>query len=122
MRIIVSLLCLSFLSLTGSHAFAADYTNSQLFKVTIWQNDEETEFEFENPSHYEWEKGTKVVKGEEAEKQVKTLFRELSLSKDTKVNDVKQRLEKFGLSNVDRFVVRWIDGEGKLYTWHWDKK
>ncbi|WP_246941207.1 hypothetical protein [Bacillus pinisoli] len=122
MRIVVSLLCLLLLSSTGLHAYAADYTNSQLFKVTIWQNNEETEFEFENPSHYEWEKGEKVVKGEAAQEQVKKVFRTLSLSKDVKVDEVKQRLANFGYTEIDRFVVRWMNNEGKLYTWHWERE
>ncbi|WP_456278004.1 hypothetical protein [Bacillus sp. AK128] len=108
--------------LVSSQAFAADFTNSQLFKVTILQNNEETEFEFENPSHYEWEKGSTVVKGKEAQKVVTDIFNELSLTKQTKVNEIKVNLEQYGFTEVDHFVVRWIDQDGKLYTWHWEKE
>jgi hypothetical protein len=105
----------------GSLTYAADYTNSQLFKVTIRENNEEIQYEFENPSHYEWEKGTKVVKGEEAEKEVEALYHQLGISKKAKVNEIKASLENYGFTNMEHFVVRWIDQDGLLYTWHWEE-
>ncbi|MBM7660543.1 hypothetical protein JOC85_001315 [Bacillus mesophilus] len=110
------------LPLTGSQALAADYTNSQLFKVTISQNGEEVEYEFENPSHYEWEKGSTVIKGKEAEQKVANLYHQLGISAKTDVQEIKATLVKQGYTEMDHFVVRWIDQDEKLYTWHWEKE
>ncbi len=110
------------LLLISSSAGAANYTNSLLFKVTVWQGGIENEFEYENPSHYEWEKGSNVVKGEEARFIVEKMYHYLKVSKFTKVDQIKATLEQKGFSNMDRFVVRWIDLNGNLYTWHWEKE
>jgi len=107
---------------TSSFASAANYTDSLLYKVTIWQNGEETEFEFENPTHYEWEKGKVVIKGQEAQQKVEEIFKLLNVTKETTKEEIKTRLEKNGFSNLDRFVIKWIDPRGNLYTWHWDQK
>jgi hypothetical protein len=114
-------LLLQFL-IVSSSAVAADYTNSLLFKVSVWQNGEETEFEYENPSHYEWEKGSTVIKGLEAQQSVKRIFNQLQVSNQTKARQIKASLEKNGFTDLDRFVVRWIDPKGNLYTWHWEKE
>jgi hypothetical protein len=108
--------------IVGSSALAADYTNSFLFRVTVWQNGEETEFEYENPSHYEWEKGSTVIKGIEAQQSVKRIYKQLQVSNQTKASHIKASLEENGFTNLDRFVVRWIDSQGNLYTWHWEKE
>ncbi|KAA0549120.1 hypothetical protein FZW96_04190 [Bacillus sp. BGMRC 2118] len=100
---------------------AADYTNSLLFKVTIENNGEEIEFEYENPTHYEWEVGSKVMKGEEAKKKVEELFADLNVSGRPTVEELRKNLESNGYSTIDKFVVKWIDPNGNLYTWHWDK-
>jgi hypothetical protein len=103
-------------------ALAADYTNSLLFKVRVEHNGEETEFEYENPAHYEWEKGSKVVKGDKAQKQVQRIFDAINVTSRPNVEQIKTVLEKNGFQEVEKFVVKWIDPKGNLYTWHWDKE
>lgn len=117
-KIYISLLISLFIS---SSAMAANYTDSLLFKVTVWQDGVEHEFEFENPSHYEWEKGSRVVKGEEARFIVEKIYNQLRVSKATKVDEIRVSLEENNFPHLDRFVVKWIDPNGKLYTWHWEK-
>jgi hypothetical protein len=119
--IILAVLLLQ-LTIVSTSAHAADYTNSLLFKVMIKHNGEETEFEYENPAHYEWEAGTKVIKGEEAKNKVEQIFDALNVSSRPNVEQLKSVLEKNGYPKLEKFVVRWIDPKGNLYTWHWDKE
>jgi hypothetical protein len=120
--VILMVLLLVQLTCVGTIVNAADYTNSLLFKVTINQGNEETEFEYENPAHYEWETGTTVTKGEEAKKQVERIFEALNVSSKSNAEQLKTVLENNGYPNVDKFIVKWIDPKGNLYTWHWDRK
>ncbi|MFZ3590690.1 hypothetical protein ACOI1C_15915 [Bacillus sp. DJP31] len=117
-KVCISLL---FLTMISSSAIAANYTDSLLFKVTVWQNGMENEFEYENPSHYEWEKGSRVVKGEEAKVIVEKMYNQLRVSSSTKADQIKDSLEQNGFPGLKRFVVRWMDPKGNLYTWHWKK-
>ncbi|MFD1739341.1 hypothetical protein ACFSCX_22935 [Bacillus salitolerans] len=107
--------------LPSSNVYAADYTNSLLFKVTIWQDGVETEFEFENPSHYEWENGSTVIKGEKAKEKVKELYNRLEISNKVEKEHLLVSLQH-EFPNLDGFVVRWIDPNNNLYTWHWNRK
>jgi hypothetical protein len=107
-----------FFFLTSFVTLAVNYSNSLMFKLTVWQDDVETEVEFENPSDYEWEVGSTVLKGTEAKIKVQRLYEHLNISKDSKVDQLKVNLEKH-FPNMQRFNVRWIDTNGNLYTWHW---
>jgi hypothetical protein len=107
-----------FFFLTNFVTLAVNYSNSLMFKLTVWQDDVETEVEFENPSDYEWEVGSTVLKGTEAKIKVQRLYEHLNISKDSKVDQLKVNLEKH-FPNMQRFNVRWIDTNGNLYTWHW---
>jgi hypothetical protein len=123
MRTVITITVLFLLIMVvAPSAFAADYTNSLLFKVRVEHNGEETEFEYENPAHYEWEVGSKVIKGEEAQKQVQRIYDVLNVSSRPNVERIKSVLEKNGFHEVEKFVVKWIDPKGNLYTWHWNKE
>ncbi|MBM6617469.1 hypothetical protein [Bacillus suaedaesalsae] len=122
MRIVMLTLMLAMHFVFFEHVtMAADYTNSLLFKVTLENKGEEIEYEYENPTHYEWEVGSKVTKGEEAKKKVEQVFAELNVTSNPTVEELKESLERYGYSSIDKFVVKWIDPNGNLFTWHWDK-
>lgn len=122
MRILlITFMIVSTLVFSGYETHAADYTNSLLFKVTVENNGEEVEFEYENPTHYEWEIGSRVTKGEEAKEKVEKLFQLLNVTAKPTVEELKANLEQYGFTSIDKFVIKWIDPKGNLYTWHWDK-
>lgn len=105
----------------ATDTFAADYTNSLFFKVTVVDSGKEIEFEYENPAHYEWEVGSKVIKGTKAKEKVEKLYQLLNVSTKPTVEKLKEGLEEYGFSSVDKFIVKWVDPDGNLFTWHWDK-
>ncbi|WP_169823939.1 hypothetical protein [Bacillus marinisedimentorum] len=102
-------------------ASAADYTDSLSFTATIIMNGEETEWEFRNPEEYELEVGDKVMKGKTAKEAVEKMFSLLGISETASVEDMVSTLKKRDYKEIERLDVRWINKNGKLFTWVWEK-
>ncbi|WP_458412232.1 hypothetical protein ACNQFZ_15515 [Schinkia sp. CFF1] len=97
----------------------SDLLNCAAFKITVLSNGLEMEWEFENPDEFEFEVGNKVMKGNKAKAEVEKMFHTLQLTKTTKVEEIKQVLEKQGFNNIDKFVVRLKQIDEELLTWSW---
>ncbi len=102
-------------------ASAADYTDSLSFTATIIMNGEETEWEFRNPDEYELEVGDKVIKGKTAKEAVVKIFSLLEISETANVENMVSTLHKRDYKEMERLDVRWINKDGKLFTWVWEK-
>jgi hypothetical protein len=99
-----------------------DMLDSSSFKATIIIDGVETEWEYVNPAEYEWEKGNEVIKDEKAKQEVQKVFKELSVDKNSKAEEMVKVFEKMGYKNIEKLDVRWIDRDGELYTWVWESK
>lgn len=117
------LLALSvFLFWNVTEAGAATLLNSSTFKMTIVRNGVEYEWEYNNPDEFEYEYGSRVIKGEKAQQSVTEMFKLLQVSPHMKVEKMMKALEEYGYHDIDHLDVRWTNSDEKLFTWVWDKK
>lgn len=100
---------------------AADVTNSLSLKISIDENGNETEFEYVNPDEYEIEKNGRVYKDRAAKNEIITLYKKLGISTSAKAEQMAFYLKKHGFEHISRLDIRWINDEGELYTWVWNK-
>jgi hypothetical protein len=122
MKKLIVLCLVALFVLNYSRAEAADVWNSVSFKLTIYVNGEELEWEYLNPDEFEFEKGTTVYKNNEVQKQIEKLFSELNISEKAKVKDMVKHLKEKGYRDMDRLDVRWMNSKEELFTWVWESK
>jgi hypothetical protein len=104
------------------HASELEMLDSMSFKVTVIQDGVETEWEFINPDDYEIETGETVIKDVKAESEVKELYTSLGISESSKIEDMVDVIRnKKQYRDIEKVDVRWINRDGKLYTWMWEK-
>ncbi|WP_377888172.1 hypothetical protein [Alkalihalobacillus sp. R86527] len=104
------------------HAEASTLQNSFMFKCTVVADGIENEWEFSSPNEYEVERGNIVRKGSTAKEDVKSLYDYLQVTELSKVEDLVDKMKQYGYSDADRFELKWMDANGRLFTWVWDKK
>ncbi|MFC7393654.1 hypothetical protein [Scopulibacillus cellulosilyticus] len=102
-------------------SYASSLENQYSFKMTVIMDGKEYEWEYANPDEYEFEKGSRVIKGKEAENKVKMIYQLINVSKKTKVEDMVDALKRHGYKNIDALDVRVINSDEELYTWVWRK-
>lgn len=90
-------------------------------RITIVADDVIHEWEYDSPDKYEYEKGEKVIKGEQGKKEVIKMVRALKLREDIQLEELLTNLkESTSFKEIERLDVRMINGDGKLFTWVWD--
>lgn len=103
-------------------ALAGNFELMQAFslRITIVENGTEHEWEYDSPGHYEYETGSTVIKGKEAQQQVEQMVNLLDIKKDKTREEyaeaIKQRYPK-----VQFFDIRFMDEDDHLYTWGWQE-
>ncbi len=115
----ISVMMLS-LFLLPSQMFALNLMESYFLKITINENGSEFQWEYTSPGKYEFEKGSEVIKTEEAKKEMMAIIKALQLSEKAKAEEMVNRIrDKY--PNIERMDIRWMTGDQKLYTWVWEK-
>lgn len=110
------------LLLVPSQSHAINLMESFFLKITVHESDIEYQWEYSSPDAYEYEKGEKVIKTEEAKREMLTIVKQLELSKDAKVEEMVEKLKQARFPQLERLDIRWMTGDNKLYTWVWDKE
>ncbi len=118
---ISTILFLSGLIVFPIQANALNLMESFFLKITIVENGVEHEWEYTSPGKYEYEKGEKVIKTDEAKEEMHSIVKLLDLSEKAKVEEMVEVLKKERYPALERLDIRWMNGESKLYTWVWDK-
>ncbi|MBM7644810.1 hypothetical protein JOD45_001017 [Scopulibacillus daqui] len=118
-RWMICTVCMLFVPVLTSYASSLEDQRS--FKATVIVNGAEYEWEYVNPDEYEFEKGSRVIKGKQAEKKVKMIYQLLNVSKKAKAEDMVNALKRHSYKNIDKLDVRVINSNEELYTWVWQK-
>ncbi|WP_096202690.1 hypothetical protein [Bacillus sp. FJAT-45350] len=105
----------------GTFVYATELMNKFAVRIHIVENGTIYEWEFDNPDKYEFEKGNTIVRGNEAKEKVDEIIALIKLKEDANVEDmVEKLLVKY--PQLERFDARLMNGEGKLFTWIWEKE
>ncbi|ARK31715.1 hypothetical protein [Halalkalibacter krulwichiae] len=88
-------------------------------RITVVEKGIEYQWEFDSPSQYEFEHGNHVVKGKEAKKKMEQVLDILKLDEQEDVTNYVKRLKESQYPNLERIDIRFMNGEGKLFTWVW---
>ncbi|MBU9712938.1 hypothetical protein [Evansella tamaricis] len=116
---VISIIYISFYTPEGNaHSW---YTHSYL-KLTIETDEVFYEWEYENPNSFEFEKGNRIVRGEEAKESFENMLSKFDLSETTIDDEVVSLLEQEGLSHINRIVIHRLDFDNGYKTWLWNKK
>ncbi|BAB06900.1 hypothetical protein P4637_05195 [Halalkalibacterium halodurans] len=121
-RWVVFLLISSFVVL-GVHSLAeaSGLMGNYSVRIKVWQGDTLHEWEYDNPNHFEYEVGTKVIKGEEAKKAVREIVKVAGIHEQAEAEEMVKRIkQKF--PDLTRFEARYMNEKGKLFTWVWKKE
>lgn len=89
-------------------------------RVTVIAEGVEHQWEYDNPNHYEYEKGNYVIKGEEAQTHVEEIVDLLQINEETTEAEYADRLSaKF--PTMERLEIRWMNRDSERFTWLWTK-
>lgn len=91
-------------------------------RITVVENGVEYEWEYDSPSQYEFEQGERVIKGTKAKEELEKILRILQLDEKEDVNNYVTRLKDSEFPELDRIDIRFMNGEGELYTWVWNSQ
>lgn len=125
-KMIILGLLISFIFLPKTFANPTNDSSSFLlncssFKASIVIDGQEIEWEYQNPNEYELEKGTTVVKGQNAQDEVQNLYDKLNIHEQSKVEELVSIMKDLGYENLEKLDVRWINQNEELFTWVWEK-
>ncbi|TLS39115.1 hypothetical protein [Pseudalkalibacillus caeni] len=118
-RIVLSATLACILLSGASTGYATDLKNSFSFKMSVVNNGKEHEWEYNSPVDYEYENGDRVIKDQRALKEIENLYQRLNINEMTKVEEVVSILQRDGFNQLERVEIRWINSEGRLFTWNW---
>ncbi|MDE5412311.1 hypothetical protein [Alkalihalobacterium chitinilyticum] len=100
---------------------ASELMDKFAIRITVIENGIIHEWEYDNPDKFEFETGNVIKRGKEAEKEVQAMISLIQLREDTKVEFMVKQLKENGYKDIERLDIRMINGEGKLFTWVWNK-
>ena len=121
MKKVVCLACAAYLFTFPIHSEASTLGNSFSFKCMVMTNGVEHEWEFSSPNEYEFETGKTVEKGAAAKRKVSALFQHLNVTELAQVDELVEKMGTYGYQDVERFEIKWMDSNGRLYTWVWNE-
>ncbi|OLO40254.1 hypothetical protein BTR23_07110 [Alkalihalophilus pseudofirmus] len=101
---------------------ASELMDKFAIRITVIENGVIHQWEYDNPDQYEYETGNEIKRGKEAEKKVQEMISLIQLREDAKVEFMVKQLKANGYENIERLDIRMMNGEGKLFTWVWDKE
>ncbi|AIC95291.1 hypothetical protein [Shouchella lehensis] len=125
MKRVIGMLLLILLSFSQVSEKAVAVSGNELMdafsiRITVVEEDVEYQWEFDNPNHYEYEKGTKVLKGDHAKIQVIKMTSLLQLDQDKTAEQYKKVLKPY-YPEMSSFEIRWMDAHSERYIWSWEK-
>lgn len=106
----------------SANAAGTELMNTFSIRITVIEDAIEYEWEYDSPNQYEFEYGERVIKGDKAKKKVEEMVHILKLNEQADVDDLVKRVQDSLHPNVERLDIRYMNGEGKLYTWVWEDK
>lgn len=104
-----------------AHAAGTELMDSFSFRLTIIENGTEHQWEYDSPNHYEFESGERVIKGEEAKEEVERVLKKINFDERATIKDLVSRIQQSLYPKVESVDIRYMNGEGKLFTWVWHK-
>ncbi|ADU31480.1 hypothetical protein [Evansella cellulosilytica] len=90
-------------------------------KISLQSKDTYYEWEYENPTSFEYEYGDSIKRGEKAKQSFEAILNHLDLKQAKITDDQINQIEKMGYEEIERFVVRSVDKSGYTRTWIWKK-
>ncbi|MFV8827566.1 hypothetical protein [Alkalihalobacterium sp. APHAB7] len=103
------------------HGLASELMDKFAIRITVIENGIIHEWEYDNPDKFEFETGNVIKRGKEAEKEVQSMISLIQLREGTKVEFMVKQLKENGYKDIERLDIRMMNGEGKLFTWVWNK-
>ncbi|WP_216828930.1 hypothetical protein [Alkalihalobacterium elongatum] len=120
-RLLFLMLLMLFIFSSQSFGLASELMDKFAIRITVVENGTIHEWEYDNPDKYEYETGNQIKRGKEAEKEVHSMISLIQLREDAKVDFMVKQLKENGYKDIERLDIRMMNGEGKLFTWVWDK-
>ncbi|WP_017726586.1 hypothetical protein [Halalkalibacterium ligniniphilum] len=111
--------CFLVFQLSTVYVYASELMDKFSVRITVEAENTIYEWEYDSPNRYEYEKGETVLKDERAKAEVINLVRMIGLGEQAKVEEMVNRLKKDRFPSMERFEARFINEEGKLFTWVW---
>ncbi|WP_209122094.1 hypothetical protein [Alkalihalobacillus sp. BA299] len=121
-RLFYILMVFSLLLLHQPIGFASELMDKFAVRITVVENGVIHEWEYDNPDKYEYETGSEIKRGQEAAKEVKEIISLIKLREDANVDFMVKQLKENGYEGIECLDIRMMNGEGKLFTWVWDKE
>ncbi|MEB1807786.1 MAG: hypothetical protein LPK26_10960 [Bacillaceae bacterium] len=120
-RLFLLMVILTVLFSFQAAGLASELMDKFAVRITVIENGIIHEWEYDNPDKFEFETGNVIKRGKEAEKEVQSMISLIQLREDTKVEFMVKQLKENGYKDIERLDIRMINGEGKLFTWVWNK-
>ncbi|WP_413379091.1 hypothetical protein [Alkalihalobacillus sp. 1P02AB] len=90
-------------------------------RISILNDGDEYEWEYDSPNHYEYEEGNYVIKGKKAKKEVDSIVQLLHLHPKAKMEEMVEALQK-RYKQLEKVDIRFMSEESKLFTWTWNSQ
>ncbi|GAF64324.1 hypothetical protein BTS2_1216 [Bacillus sp. TS-2] len=87
-------------------------------RITVVDSGIEYEWEYDNPSHYEYEEGNYVQKGENAKQEVEEMVKLIEIDEHQTIENMISLLKK-RYHQLEKVDIRYMDGKSHLYIWTW---
>ncbi|SDB83341.1 hypothetical protein [Shouchella lonarensis] len=113
--------CMWLLVYGHMHAVSGtDLMQAFSMRVTVFSEGTTYEWEYDNPNHFEYEIGKKVMKGADAKPEVERIMERLRLSEHTSKEVYAKRMKKI-FPEMKKLEIRWVNAKSERYTWLWEK-
>ncbi len=120
------LLIVSFVHFHGSASANEQDVQRELMlynslKITVVSEETCYEWEYENPNHFEYEKGKRVVKGTEAKEKVVEVLEMLRFSQGPSAEQMAAYMKQNGFEGIESLKIKMLDQDRCLFTWVWNE-
>ncbi|WP_078595044.1 hypothetical protein [Evansella clarkii] len=120
----VTVVFFTMFSLFGAATMAGasfDWQQYRTLKITFESEEKVFEWEYENPSSFEYEEENTIWRGETARKSFENILAHFDLNEAVITDETAAKFERMYFGPPERIVIHSVDGEDNARTWHWRK-
>ncbi|MCK0471329.1 YusW family protein [Halalkalibacter sp. APA_J-10(15)] len=118
---IVFVVMLSILKVTDVAASGTELMSAYSLRISAIVDGQDYEWEYDSPRKYEFEKGSQVMKGNEAKEQVEAIVTLLQISENQSIDEYVDNM-KAEYPRLSKLDIRYMNEDGQLFTWVWNEE
>lgn len=96
--------------------------HADFLHITIKDGLTEYKWKYDHPRRFEYYENEMRFKGRKVKKKIEEIVQLLQLHEQSEIEEIVDRITTSIYPRVERIDIRYMNKEGKHYTWVWEKE